>query len=177
MMRTAVKLLPLLAVATLLGGCGRTGLDLGISDSFTEPDGAVINGDDPSIFVGKWLCADTDTNTFPYQPTAYTTDLLTFVANSDGALTMTGVTVAGPGTSPDGGHGPCTTFTFSVWGPTATAARGACSFEQDDYNFTVTTVSGTFVVSGNTATFSLVQDVTGYPPYTNTATGTCTRED
>jgi hypothetical protein len=170
-MTTGTKLLPFLAAASLVGGCSRTGLDLGISDSFTEPDGAVINGDDSSLFVGRWICKDTDTTTLPGQPIFYTTDLLTFVADSDGTLTMTGETLAGPGASVD--PGPCTTFTFYPWGSTATASGGVpCSLNDGN---TVTTVSGSFVVSGSTATFNLVRKVTGSPPGTNTVTGTCTR--
>lgn len=176
-MTTATKLLPFLAVASLLGGCSRTGIDLGDpSDSYTEPDGAVINGDDTSLFVGKWICKDTNATTIPGESTFYSTDLLTFVANSNGTLTMTGETLVGPGASPDGGADPCAIFTFYPWGPTATASSGPpCSFDEEGTSFTVTTVSGTFVVSGNTATFNLVRNVTGSPPGTNTGTGTCTR--
>jgi hypothetical protein len=172
-MVSVTRVLPVLAAASLLGGCSRTGLDLGVSESYTEPDGAVIDGDDTGLFFGTWICADTATTTIPGQPTEYTTDVLTFFASSDGTLTMTGRTVAINGGSVDGGVSPCATFTFYVWASTATAARGPqCSL--DDGN-TITTVSGAFVVSGNTATLNLVRNVTGNPPGTNTVNGTCTR--
>ncbi len=175
-MTTATKLLPFLAAASLLGGCSRTGLDLGISDQYTEPDGAVINGDDTGLFVGQWICQDTAATTIDGLPAFYDTDLLTFTENANGTLTMTGQTIAGSGTAPDGGPDPCATFTFYVWGPTATAMVGeSCSYEAVNTGFTTAVVSGTFVVSGNTATFNLVRTITGSPPGTNTLTGTCTR--
>src|SRR5580658_9601098 len=89
-MKTTVKLLPLLTVASILDGCGRTGLDLGeTGPTYTEPDGAVIPA--ASLFVGSWICKGSETITvsmgLPFVENL--TDILTFVPNPNGTLSMT----------------------------------------------------------------------------------------
>jgi hypothetical protein len=170
-MKLSAHLLPLLAAASLLGGCGRTELDLGeLGGTYTEPDGAVITGHDPGLFVGTWTCPGTETFTYAsggLGPHSQSQTALAIFGGSSGdmlALTLTTVKVGSVYVDPDGGVEGCSSFTFVVSGSTATAVSGpSCSSTDPGNAATFTFKNGTFFISGTTADINMNTTVSPGP--------------
>lgn len=114
------------------------------------------SGGNPSTFVGTWSCNGTSTYNPPLAPPSSATTSLIVTANPDGTITTT---TAGP----DGGtaDGSCP-FKWSLSGSTATAISGQSCTLAPGLSGTLT--SGTFVVSGATATENGSFAMTGTGP-------------
>lgn len=176
----------LLALVALCACGGRTAWD-GSADGSGPPLGG---GHDPAPFVGTWTCTAKTTTTTPgvvgdgnANGTISTTDAVSFGANPDGTLSATIDTISINSIPNQGDAGSCgCSLTFSVSGSTATQV-GPVSIA--DGIFLLTWTSGTFVVSGSTASITLGAQTSVNPadppasgtvdPSTSTLTGTCTR--
>ena len=144
------------------------------------PDGGPAAAAAAAPFVGTWICDDTYTVTSDSPGAQSITDILTFVENANGTLTMTG-RIAGS-TLFDGGGSPCAVYTFVVSGSMATAISGTlsrASCDGDDGGIVYTFRSGYFAVSGDTAQFELNTTVTGsaVDPSDDSDRGACTKDD
>jgi hypothetical protein len=181
----SARTLLVLAAAASCGCGGKT------IDPFTEPDGAVITGSDPSLFVGTWACSGKDTFTGNSVGSGYSspyTSLVTFTANPDWTLAFTlELLTVQSDPLPDAGLGCASYYTFTASGGMAIAISGpTCS--SDAYGnaanaFTGVFKDGTFTLSpgGRVATMTL--DTTVIPgPGSEIAsgissnTGSCTRQ-
>jgi hypothetical protein len=157
----------LVMVAALFACGGKAPVDGETTDGGTAEEDSSTR--DLSPFVGTWTCQDTSLLE-TVGGTTSSTDIVVVLANSNGTLTVT------IGSSPDDAGGACGpySYTFSVSGSVATGIGGLlCNENSDVYTFE----SGTFFVSGNSATISIKDSESG--PHTIPGmfdiTGTCTK--
>jgi hypothetical protein len=171
-----MKTYAVLTVAGALCTCGsRTALwdgdAVGASDLL--PDGAEVPNDDTSLFVGTWTCMDTATGYDPGHETlpVSSTETVTFVPASGGSLEMTIGVASG---------GPICSLNFSISGSTARVIgeQQTCFGEDSGPGYSlIRFLSGSFAVSGKSATIDLNEAVPAVPggdAYTATLAGTCT---
>ena len=152
----------ILAVAAVLfSGC-----------SSNNSGGTNSGGGGTSSFVGTWTCNDTlndvITSSSGSQSTTTTeANIVVIVAISDGSLTLTSEAADG------GGEGTGCTERLSTSGSTATLQSGqSCSFGP---GVTGSFSSGTFIVSGTTATMNAQVTLSGATTGTISYAATCAK--